>query len=297
MRHPCTVVVVVTVILFFPDGSETGFVFHLYDVLTPTVGAESVERNDGKLAATVSRKNWRSVCCASGGDGCSSLLLLVYGGCSVVMCVFLVWIPFRSACSVRVVPAAGGRIITAHATATPGRCVCLFAAPLCISLLPFFSPLCAQICSPTTATLLLLLLLLARVRENDDDCVVHVETELLCGSEDSGVHRRPVGESSRTACRTGKKPDSRDLTEEEAFNAIFGDFAARSCSDYDGTNNSGGMEEYKNPDLTTPNTTDAYGRWDSIHGPRAPAPAAKEPTNSSACSSATQSTSPLKKRI
>ncbi|RNC43657.1 hypothetical protein TcCL_NonESM06684 [Trypanosoma cruzi] len=88
--------------------------------------------------------------------------------------------------------------------------------------------------------------------------MARVETELLCGCKDSGVHWRPVGESSWTACRTGRKPDSQDLTEEEAFNAIVGDFAARSCSDYGGTNNSVGTEEYMNPDLTTPNTTDAY---------------------------------------
>ncbi|KAF5218780.1 hypothetical protein ECC02_008269 [Trypanosoma cruzi] len=92
--------------------------------------------------------------------------------------------------------------------------------------------------------------------ENDDDCVARVETELLCGSKVPSVHWRPVGESSWTACRTDKKPDSRDLTEEEAFNAIFGDFAARSCSDCDGTNNSVGMEKYLTPDLTTPNTAD-----------------------------------------
>ncbi|EAN91574.1 hypothetical protein Tc00.1047053510371.40 [Trypanosoma cruzi] len=83
-----------------------------------------------------------------------------------------------------------------------------------------------------------------------------VETELLCGSKDPSVHWRPVGESRWTACRTDKKPDTQDLTEEEAFNAIFDYFAAKGCSDYDGTNNSVGMEEYLTPDLTTPNTTD-----------------------------------------
>ncbi|RNC41271.1 hypothetical protein TcCL_NonESM09189 [Trypanosoma cruzi] len=161
--------------------------------------------------------------------------------------------PFCGACSVRVVPAAGGRIITAHATATLRRCVCILSAPLCIFLLPFSSPLGVQICSSNSATLilLLLLLLLARVREERWRWLYGA-----CGSNDSGVHWRPVGESSWTACRTDKKPNSRDLTEEEAFNAIVGDFAAKSCSDYDGTNNSGGMWEYLSPDLTTPNTTD-----------------------------------------
>ncbi|KAF5219064.1 hypothetical protein ECC02_007997 [Trypanosoma cruzi] len=134
-------------------------------------------------------------------------------------------------------------------------CVCLLAAHLSISLLPFYSPLFAQIGSPISATLLLLLLLLVYA-ENDDDCVACVETELLCGSKDPSVHWRPVGESSWTACRTDKKQDSRDLTEEEAFNAIFCDFAAKSCSDHDGTNNSVGTEEYLTPDLTTPNTAD-----------------------------------------
>ncbi|RNC40190.1 hypothetical protein TcCL_NonESM10355 [Trypanosoma cruzi] len=165
------------------------------------------------------------------------------------LCVFLVWIPFCGACSVRVVPAAGGRIITAHATATLRRCVSLFAAPLCISLLPFYSPLGVQICSPNSATLLLLLL--ARVREERWRWLYGA-----CGSEDSGVHWRLFGESNWTACRTGKKPDGQYVTEEEAFNAIFCDFAARSCSDYGGTNDSVGMEEYMSPDLTTPNTTD-----------------------------------------
>ncbi|RNC36490.1 hypothetical protein TcCL_Unassigned00541 [Trypanosoma cruzi] len=171
---------------------------------------------------------------------------------SLCVCVFLAWIPFCSACSVRVVPAAGGRFIAAHATATPGRCVCvyIFAAPLCIFLLTFYSPLCAQICSPTSATLLLLLLL-ARVREERWRWLYGA-----CGSKDSGVHWRLFGESSWIACRADKKPESRDLTEEEAFNAIVGDFAARSCSDYDGTNNSVGTEECLSPDLTTPNTTD-----------------------------------------
>ncbi|KAF8284980.1 hypothetical protein TcBrA4_0043350 [Trypanosoma cruzi] len=40
-----------------PDGSGMRFVSHLYAVLTPTVGAESVQRNDGRLAATVSLRN------------------------------------------------------------------------------------------------------------------------------------------------------------------------------------------------------------------------------------------------
>ncbi|RNC33537.1 hypothetical protein TcCL_Unassigned03761, partial [Trypanosoma cruzi] len=73
-----------------------------------------------------------------------------------------------------------------------------------------------------------------------------------------GGYWRLVGESSWTACRTDKKPDGQYVTEEEAFNAIFGDFAARSCSDYGGTNSSVGPEEYLSPDLTTPNTSDAY---------------------------------------
>ncbi|EAO00149.1 hypothetical protein TcCL_NonESM10039 [Trypanosoma cruzi] len=174
------------------------------------------------------------------------------------MCAFLVRMLFCSACSVRVVPAAGGRIITAHTTATLRRCVCIFAAPLSISFLPFYSPLCAQICSPTSATQLYYYYYCCShlYAKNDDDGMARVEMELLCGSKDSRVHWRPVGESSRTACRTDKKPDSRDLTEEEAFNAIVGDFAARSCSDCDGTNNSGGTEEYMTPDITTPNTTE-----------------------------------------
>ncbi|KAF5223652.1 hypothetical protein ECC02_003385 [Trypanosoma cruzi] len=50
-----------------PDGSEMRFVSHLYAVLTPTVGAGSVQRNDGKLAATILLKKWRAVCCASVG--------------------------------------------------------------------------------------------------------------------------------------------------------------------------------------------------------------------------------------
>ncbi|KAF8301284.1 hypothetical protein TcYC6_0054640 [Trypanosoma cruzi] len=236
-----------------PDGSEMRFVSHLYAVLTPTVGAGSVQRNDGKLAATILLKKWRAVCCASVGrwlwfsppsSFCWLLCRYVY--------VFLVWMPFWSACSVRVVPAAGGRIITAHATATLRRCVCLFAAPLSSSLLPLSSPLGVQICLPTSATLLLLLLL-ARVREERWRWLYGA-----CGSKDSGGHWRLFGESSWTACRTGKKPDGQYLTEEEAFNAIVCDFAARSCSDYGGTNDSVGMEEYMNPDLTTPNTTDAH---------------------------------------
>ncbi|RNC42057.1 hypothetical protein TcCL_NonESM08330, partial [Trypanosoma cruzi] len=128
-------------------------------------------------------------------------------------------------------------------------CVCLFAAPLSISPLPFSSPLCAQICSPTTATQLYCCCCSHVYAKNDDDGMARVETELLCGCKDSGVHWRPVGESNWTACRTDKKPDSQDLTEEEAFNAIVGDFAARSCSDYGGTNNSVGTEEYMTPDL------------------------------------------------
>ncbi|RNF04901.1 hypothetical protein TcG_10787, partial [Trypanosoma cruzi] len=69
-----------------PDGSEMRFVSHLYAALTPTVGAESVQRNDGRLAATVSHRKGGPFAVQLGGDGCGSLLLLVYGGCSVVMC-------------------------------------------------------------------------------------------------------------------------------------------------------------------------------------------------------------------
>ncbi|KAF5216590.1 hypothetical protein ECC02_010628 [Trypanosoma cruzi] len=122
-----------------------------------------------------------------------------------------------------------------------------------------FSALCADrltdFSNSTTTTTTTTTAARTCARKNDDDCMARVETE-LCGSKDPSVHWRPVGESSWTACRTDKKPNSRDLTEEEAFNAIVGDFAARSCSDYDGTNNSVGMEEYMNSDLTTPNTAD-----------------------------------------
>ncbi|EKG00567.1 hypothetical protein TCSYLVIO_008481, partial [Trypanosoma cruzi] len=73
-------------VLISPDGSEMRFVSHLYAVLTPTVGAESVQRNDGKLAATVSHRKGGLFVVQVWGDGCGSLLLLFYGGCSVVMC-------------------------------------------------------------------------------------------------------------------------------------------------------------------------------------------------------------------
>ncbi|EKF99624.1 hypothetical protein TCSYLVIO_009453, partial [Trypanosoma cruzi] len=145
-------------------------------------------------------------------------------------------------------------------------CVSLFAAPPSRSLLPFSSPLGVQICSPNSATLLLLLL--AHVREERWRWLCGA-----CGSKDSGVHWRLFGESDWTACRTGKEPDGQYVTEEEAFNAVFCDFAARSCSDYGGTNNSVGMEEHMSPDLTTPNTTDActaMGQhpWSSSTRPR-----------------------------
>ncbi|RNF13766.1 hypothetical protein TcG_08246 [Trypanosoma cruzi] len=190
-----------------------------------------------------------------GGDGCGSLLL-VFVGCSVVVCFSCVDAVLQ--CVQCASCACCGR--SHHYRGRNGdaatMCVSLFAAPPSRSLLPFSSPLGVQICSPNSATLillLLLLLLLARVREERWRWLYGA-----CGSKDSGVHWRLVGERNWTACRTGKKPDSRDLTEEEAFNAIFCDFAARSCSDYGGTNNSVGTEEYMSPDLTTPNTSDGY---------------------------------------
>ncbi|ESS57055.1 hypothetical protein TCDM_12443 [Trypanosoma cruzi Dm28c] len=248
------------------DGSEMRFVSHLYAALTPTVGAESVQRNDGRLAATVSHRKGGPFVVQVGGDGCGSLLLLFYGGCSVVVCAcFLCGCRFavRAVCELCL-----PREVASLPRTQRRRCddVCLFAAPLCISLLPFYSPLGVQICSPNSATLLLLLL--ARAREERWRWLYGA-----CGSKDSGVHWRLFGESSWTACRTGKEPDGQYVTEEEAFNAVFCDFAARSCSDYGGTNNSVGMEEYMNPDLTTPNTTDvctAMGQhpWSSSTRPR-----------------------------
>ncbi|EKF30718.1 hypothetical protein MOQ_005464 [Trypanosoma cruzi marinkellei] len=127
--------------------------------------------------------------------------------------------------------------------------------------------------------------------------MVRVGTEVLCGSKDSGEHWRLVGESNWTACRADKNPDSQDLTYEEASNAIFCDFVARSCSDYDGTNNSGGTEEHMNPALMTPNAADVYSDGTVSTVLEHPPPTAKKPTNSSACSSATQSPSTLNKKI
>ncbi|ESS61869.1 hypothetical protein TCDM_10504 [Trypanosoma cruzi Dm28c] len=168
MRHSCTVVVVVTVILFSPTGVRQVSLFHLYDVLTPTVGAESVQRSDGKLAETVSRKNWRAVCYATRGRWLwfsPSSLWWLFCRYVCVSCVDAVLQCVQCAsCACR------GRSHHYRArngdAATMCVCVCLLAAPLCISLLPFFSPLSAQIRSPASATLilLLLLLLLARVR-------------------------------------------------------------------------------------------------------------------------------------
>ncbi|EAO00174.1 hypothetical protein Tc00.1047053508221.850 [Trypanosoma cruzi] len=171
MRHPCTVVVVVTVILFSPTGVREVSLFTCTMCWIPLWALRAWSGTMASLQELSRVKSGGPFVVQLVGDGCGSLLLLVFGGCSVVVCVFPVWMPFCSACSVRVVPAAGGRIITAHATATLRRCVCvcvcLFAAPLSISPLPFSSPLCAQICLPTSATLILiilLLLLLARVR-------------------------------------------------------------------------------------------------------------------------------------
>ncbi|EKF30698.1 hypothetical protein MOQ_005485 [Trypanosoma cruzi marinkellei] len=160
MRRSCTVVVVVTVILFFPDGSEISFFSHFYAVLTPTVGAESVQRNDGNLAATVSLRKGGLFVVQVGGDACGFPFFLVDGGSSVV--VFLVWMPCCGACSVRAVSAAGGRIITARATAPLRRCVCVFLLRFFLFIFYFFL-LCAQICSPTSASLLMLIMMVSCV--------------------------------------------------------------------------------------------------------------------------------------
>ncbi|RNC41609.1 hypothetical protein TcCL_NonESM08792 [Trypanosoma cruzi] len=196
----------------------------------------------------------------AGGDGCGSLLLLVFGDCYVVMCVcFLCGCPFavRAVCEL-CLPREVASLPRTQRRRCDDVCVYFCCTSFYFLFAFLFSALCADLLTDYSHATLLLLLLARGREENDDDFVARVETELLCGSKDPSVHWRPVGESSWTACRTDKKPDSRDLTEEEAFNAIFCDFAARSCSDYDGTNNSVGTEEYMNPDLTTPNTTDAY---------------------------------------
>ncbi|EKF37644.1 hypothetical protein MOQ_002161 [Trypanosoma cruzi marinkellei] len=142
--------------------------------------------------------------------------------------------------------------------ATMCVCVCVFVSfvPRFIFLLLFLLfTLCADLLtdfstSTTTTT--------ADGDDGGDEGMVRVETEVLCGSKDSGGHWRLVGESNWTACRADTTPDSKDLMEEEASNAIVCDSAARSCSDYDGTNNSGETEEFMNIDLTTPNTADVY---------------------------------------
>ncbi|RNC53573.1 hypothetical protein TcCL_ESM09092 [Trypanosoma cruzi] len=134
MRHPCTVVVVVTVILFFPDGSETGFVFYLHDVLDPTVGAESVQRNDGEPTETILLKKWRAVCCASRGRwlwfSLPSTLWWLFCRCVCVSCVDAVLQCVQCAsCTCR------GR--SHHYRPRNGdaatMCVSLLAAHLCIS--------------------------------------------------------------------------------------------------------------------------------------------------------------------
>ncbi|EKF28760.1 hypothetical protein MOQ_007480, partial [Trypanosoma cruzi marinkellei] len=242
--------------------------------------------------------------CKWGGDGCGFLLLLVVGGSSVVVCFLCVDAVLRCV-QCASFPCRG----RSHhyrprngdaATMCVCVCVCLFLLylrfyfsfvffllfTLCAGLLTDFS-------TSTTAA--------ADDDDDDDDGgdegMVRVGTEVLCGSKDSGGHWRLVGESNWTACRADKNPDSQDLTDEEASNAIFCDFVARSCSDYDGTNNSGGTEEHMNPALMTPNAADVYSDRTVSTVLEHPPPTAKKPTSSSACSSATQSTSPLNKKI
>ncbi|KAF5219408.1 hypothetical protein ECC02_007648 [Trypanosoma cruzi] len=260
MRHPCTVVVVVTVILFFPTGVRQVSFFTCTMCWIPLWALRACSGTMASLQKLYCLKSGGPFVVQLGGDGCGSLLL-VFGGCYVVMCVCFVCgsrFAMRAVCELRLPREVASLPRTQQRyrddVCVPFGCTS-FYFPFAFSLLRsvrrsahrnqqlYYYCCCCCCCSHVYA-------------ENDDDCVACVETELLCGSKDSRVYWRSVGESSWTACRTDKKPDTQDLTEEEAFNAIFDYFAARSCSDCDGTNNFVGMEEYLTPDLTTPNTTD-----------------------------------------